>query len=339
MNSKNIIAIKNEKIRCTCMKCLNEYDESHLHMIHIPGMGYGSGFDLTDMVLILCDDCYKESIKDEPNLWNMKVVPFLGDLKSEEEKKDDIGDLFAEYEFDNKMWDYIRSLPLAGKELVDNRLSKYMGRISKINGQDWIDMQLGEGSYEMYKKNGWVSPQERKSYHENYERCVHVKNVISAGGNKNSHCFINPLVTGLFGGKCLTHGQGHGCYQCNYFIERKGKIETFNDREVCIKDYEQLEQLGTEMKPDNRRKRLSIIKYKHGRRIVDAVVIRVESKRVFIVDRDDFMAVLKGKKQIKNINTKWIDESNYLAYLGDLDKSRETTLKEIEDKAKALNEK
>ena len=74
MNSKNIIAIKNERIRCTCMKCLNEYDESHLHMIHIPGMGYGSGFDLTDMVLILCDDCYKESIKDEPNLWNMKVV-------------------------------------------------------------------------------------------------------------------------------------------------------------------------------------------------------------------------------------------------------------------------
>lgn len=35
MNSKNIVAIKDERIKCTCMKCLNEYDENHLHIIHI----------------------------------------------------------------------------------------------------------------------------------------------------------------------------------------------------------------------------------------------------------------------------------------------------------------
>lgn len=74
-------------------------------------MGYGSGFDLTDMVLILCDDCYKESIK-----------------------------------------------------------------------------------------------------------CAHVKNVISTGGNKKSHCFINTIVNGLFGGKCLGNEQGYGCYKCEHFI-------------------------------------------------------------------------------------------------------------------------
>ena len=67
MNSKNIVPIKQEKIGCTCMKCLKEHKEEEMHLIHIPAMGYGSGFDGFDALIILCDDCYKDSIKEHPD--------------------------------------------------------------------------------------------------------------------------------------------------------------------------------------------------------------------------------------------------------------------------------
>ncbi len=177
MNSKKKVAIKKEKIACTCMKCLKENKKENMHLIHIPAMGYGSGFDMFDTVIVLCDDCYKESIKNIPGLWSMVERPYTvhfeknSNLTEEERKKKkeekgitgldviydrDIDDTYFEYEHEREMYDYINNLPIEGQELVYNRLGEKRGSFCEHDPQEWIDYYLGELSYELCKKNHWV---------------------------------------------------------------------------------------------------------------------------------------------------------------------------------------
>ena len=254
MNSKNVFPIKDEKIPCTCVKCLKEFDKEKLHIIHIPPMGYGSGFDLTDVVFILCDDCYKESIKNNPELWSMKTEVYTvhyyknDNLSVEEREKnkvdvistdeflvpidmqndvvytEDFESAFSKYIYEEEMLNYFDNLPLVGAEVVMNRLWAHHCSLHPSDPQEWIDYQLGELPYEQCKKNHWVSPEEIKSYQVFFGRCVHVKNIIYSDGSRDCHCFINRRVTGKYGGKCSSAGVG--CYKCEHFKEREGDVET-----------------------------------------------------------------------------------------------------------------
>ena len=193
MNSKNIVPIEKDKILCTCMKCLKEGKKEDMHIIHIPEMGYGSGFDGFDTLVILCDDCYKESTKDIPHLWDMEektriVVYKENDHLTDEEREanktstktyaedylvpidmqndviytEDCENHFDEYKYEDEMFAYIRSLPLQSQELVYNRLDRGLFSRGGHDPQDWIDYYLNELSPEKCKKNYWVYRGENK---------------------------------------------------------------------------------------------------------------------------------------------------------------------------------
>ena len=372
MNSKNKVAIKKEKIACTCMKCLKENKNENMHLIHILSMGYGSGFDMFDTIIVLCDDCYKESIKNTPNLWNMVERSYTvhyeknNHLTDEERKKKkeekgerisldetkvpidmqldviydrDFDETFFEYEHEREMYDYINSLPIEGQELVYNRLGEDRGKSCKHDPQEWIDYHLGELSYELCKKNHWVFKGEFESYQNHYEKCGHVKNVIWNKGGKDSQCFINPLVKGEFGGGCSKVGTG--CYDCEYFKERDKEIETvdlsgiddYNETSKKLRELEFKERVASGVVPKNKRERLSIFKYKKGDEYIDAVVIRIENDKVLIVDREDFRDVLHDRKKAEDIYIHWIDIDNYCSYEGMLVEEREEIINKIEENA------
>ena len=194
MNSKNKVAIKKEKIGCTCMKCLKEFDDSKLHIIHIPQMGYGSGFDGFDTIVILCEDCYKESIKKNPNLWSMKTAyTLIGSEKNEDEQKISIkenvltlneSELYIDmekccnlddfeydyYENEDEMFQYIYSLPVEGRELIYNRLDFGHFAHRKADPQEWIDYEQEELPDELCKKNGWRNITEIKEFKEKHKK-------------------------------------------------------------------------------------------------------------------------------------------------------------------------
>ena len=229
------------------MKCLKEHKEEDMHIIHIPAMGYGSGFDGFDTLIILCDDCYKESIKEHSDFWDMKVKKYTvhheknDDIPLEEKEKNqndrisldktqfpvggiiysaDFDETFEEYLYEKEMFDYIHKLPIEGRELVYNRVERGRHR-RDIDPQEWIDYHLGEASYEVCKKNYWVYKGEIEAYRERYEKCDHVVDIIYKDVSGGSHCLINPTVSGKRGGKC---GASYGCYECKYFKERKGEV-------------------------------------------------------------------------------------------------------------------
>lgn len=367
MNSQNKVAIKKEKIACTCMKCLKENKEEDMHLIHIPSMGYGSGFDMFDTIIVLCDDCYKESTKYISDLWNMVEKPYSvhhkknNDMTEEERKKKkeekgvnisldetrvpidmeldviydrDIDETFFKYEHEREMYDYINNLPIEGQELVYNRLAE-----GKYDPQEWIDYYLGELSYELCKKNHWVFNGEFESYQEHYGRCGHVKNLVWGDGSKGSQCFIHPIVNGKYGGICKDIGTG--CYNCEYFIERRGNVEDIElkDYSSSIKKLESLrekEVLESGIQPKAQRERLSIFKYKNGEDFIDAVVIKIDNNKVLIVDREDFRDVLHNRKKAEDVTIKWIDVDNYCAFISNLVEEREEIIKEIEVKAKIV---
>lgn len=197
MNSKNIAAIKNEKISCTCMKCLRECEDTNIHYIHIPQKGFGSSFDGFDTVVILCDDCYKESIKDNLDLWNMKVkfvsiyndISMNGSSNNKEFDKENVltlneSNLYIDfenciiyddfeydfYEYEKEMLDYIHLLPIQSQELIYNRLDYGVHASRKVDPQEWIDYELEELPDELCKKNGWRTITEINEFREKHKK-------------------------------------------------------------------------------------------------------------------------------------------------------------------------
>lgn len=149
MNSKGIIAIKNEKI---CMKCLNK-DSTHTYDIY--GRGYGSIYDSFDTKFQLCDDC----ADNKYDKWVGEIVEL------------DKDEFIEKYEYEDNIDKLIKSFPLESQELFYNRFSDGSCASYYMNPQDWIDYQLDELSHEKCKEYGLYSSQEIKVYEERFPNC------------------------------------------------------------------------------------------------------------------------------------------------------------------------
>jgi hypothetical protein len=205
---KNNIAIKNPDI--TCCNCLME---GKVHNIHIGAMGYGSGFDNMSTQINLCDDCYN---KTNHEWWKLKRVPtdvgYEGDNHT-----------FYKYEFENEIFNYVKQLPLVGKELFWNRYSYGAYADCNMDSQDWIDYELDILPHQKCKEYDIYSPQEQQAYKDRFPNCKHVKIQVYDDESKSSKC-IN-MAWGDADGNCGSN-MSDKCYMCEYFEERNGEIKT-----------------------------------------------------------------------------------------------------------------
>ena len=124
-----------------CWKCLES--KNNIHKIVIPEMGYGSRFDGESTEIHLCEECYQESIKKNKELWSM-----------EEEDCE-----FSEYKHEKAMLDYIKEMPIQGKQFV---WSEFNSSNWKLDSQDWIDHELEILSHEKCEEYGIWSPEKTK---------------------------------------------------------------------------------------------------------------------------------------------------------------------------------
>jgi hypothetical protein len=207
--SKENIAVHNPDI--TCCNCLKETDK--IHVIQIPSMGYGSGFDGWSTQVNLCDECLA---KTDPEWWKLKIINEYEYMES--------------YEFEDKIFKYVGSMPLAGKELFWNRYStdNYL-----MKSQDWIDYELGILPHEKCKEYGCYSHDEIKAYEERFPKCQHPVNRI--WNDKSQACYCPFGSTGDYGQICSCNISDE-CYQCEYFTDRTAPIRDINNDDYD--DYE-----------------------------------------------------------------------------------------------------
>jgi hypothetical protein len=109
-----------------CWKCLQSYDCSNINVINIHELGYGSQFD-GDQELHLCNDCYQESIKNNPKLWNLETKQ--------------VSKYMSKYIYEDEMVDYIDQLPIQGRQFVENEFNPKV--YLEMEPQDWLDKELG----------------------------------------------------------------------------------------------------------------------------------------------------------------------------------------------------
>lgn len=222
-----ILAISNPDK--TCCRCLGEFD--NLKKIHIGALGYGSGFDNNSTQINLCDDCIKYTNKD---WWKLKTKVAFSHGEYD----------FECYEYEDEIFNFVKSLPLAGQELFWNR---YSTDNYTLDSQDWIDYELDILPHEKCKEYGMYSPQERRAYQERFPICGCVQFIIYNDGSQGCHC---PF--GAFGNKDGT-AEGHQtqskCYECDKFELRQGEIMTVELKEEEIKrTQDQLDRLRKKLK-------------------------------------------------------------------------------------------
>ena len=167
MNSKGIVALKDTSV---CMKCLKK-KATHTYTIY--GRGYGSSFDMSDTKFQCCDDCDKPEYEE----WFNETEVMDGYVET--------------YQHEEKIWDLIKSLPLEGQELFENRFDSDGYH---MDAQDWIDYQLDELPNEKCNKYGFYSPEEKKAYKERFPNCECVIIEKYSDGSQSSHCPYGAFV-------------------------------------------------------------------------------------------------------------------------------------------------
>ena len=210
-----VLAIPNHE--GLCWKCLQSFNKSKIHNIVIPSMGYGSSFDGWSTEINLCNDCYKESIKDNTELWSL------------EENHDLYGEGYGEeYKFEEEIFNYINSLPIQGKQFVCNEFINGWNTNHTMNSQDWIDYKLDILPHDKCKEYGYYSPDEKKAYKERFPTCQYPVNIIYDDNSKGCKCPFG--VHGKYGQKCNEQSY-EGCYKCQYYKERTKSIIDVSDDE------------------------------------------------------------------------------------------------------------
>ena len=210
MNSKNIVAIKN--VKGICFKCLKEHKESEIHKIHIPSAGYGSYFDNLSTELQLCDSCYADTNSE---WWKFESVPYT----------EECGEV---YKYDNEICDYLKMLPLQGRELVWNRFSYGAGIICNMDSQDWIDYELSELSHNKCKEYGFYSPDEVKAYKERFTTCQYPMNRVCNDGSVGCWC---PYGASGKKDQQINENMSRECYRCKQYKKRETPILSVNDND------------------------------------------------------------------------------------------------------------
>ena len=131
MNNKNIKSVKNNKL---CMNCLKE---EYTKKYYIKSRGFNSIFDGYKTHLQVCSKCDKEEFK----IW-FNEQPSTYDGYCEE------------YEYEDKILEFIHNLPLQSQELFFNTFNSNEQYF--IDAQDWIDYQLDELSHEKCNEYGLI---------------------------------------------------------------------------------------------------------------------------------------------------------------------------------------
>ena len=202
-----------------CFKCLKEHDKINKYKIY--GRGYGSCFDNENTTLQLCDECN-----------NKELEKWFNEIPKE-------NDYYEEYKYENNIIDYVNKLPIQGRELFKNQISD--GAYSyNIDSQDWIDIELGIASDEIYKKNGMYSPSEVKAYHDRFPTCKKVYLKTYSDGSAVCMCAL-----GAFGdkdGNCESNIWS-SCYNCKLY-EKKN----FDEKLKEIKDFKLTKENINEVK-------------------------------------------------------------------------------------------
>ena len=209
-NENKPLAIQNPEN--TCFKCLQD---KQVHKICIPSLGNGSYFDNFSSRVYLCDTCLRQHTNLE--WWKLETI----------ENKEDWYEIY--YKYEKEILEFINTLPIQGQELFHTRFAH--GDKSYMEGQDWIDYELGILPHEECDKYGYYSPQEKDAYHKQYPICDKVKIVVYEDGSKGSRCPFG--TSGNKDGTSEGHQTQSGCYKCKLFVERNGEIEIMN-----IEDYE-----------------------------------------------------------------------------------------------------
>lgn len=209
MNSKGIKAVTDTKI---CMKCLKK-KASHFYSLY--GRGYGSIFDEFNSKVQLCDDCNDENVK----IWIEE--------KGKWDKEDFCGE---EYEYEDKLEDFLESLPIQGRELFHNRFGTGSNALYNMEPQDWIDFELDELPHKVCKKYGFYSKEEKDAYHERFPNCKCVTITKYSDGSSGSDC--HNMARGDGEGKCGLNCYNE-CYMCTDYEPRTSEIEIIDE----VEDY------------------------------------------------------------------------------------------------------
>lgn len=161
MNSKGIVAVKDETI---CMKCLKK---KATHTYYIRYRGYGSLFDDVNTKFQCCDDCDKPEYDE----WFNEKEVMHGYVET--------------YQHEDEIFNFIYNLPLESQELFENRFD-YMAY--KMDSQDWIDFKLNELPHERCKEYELYSPKDREAYITKFTTYEYVMNVTYDDNSKASWC-------------------------------------------------------------------------------------------------------------------------------------------------------
>lgn len=131
--------------RSLCHKCLEDKDNIKIYGIY--HRGYGSLFDNDNETIQICDTCRK-GIEVDLDKW-INEIPKC------------IDGVMEEYKHEEKLVDFINNLPIQGREIVINQTS-WGSCAENMDSQDWIDIELGIASDDVYKRNGMYTPSEMK---------------------------------------------------------------------------------------------------------------------------------------------------------------------------------
>jgi len=186
-----------------CMKCLKD---TEVTKIVVGPLGYGScGFDMTQTIIQLCNDCLS---KTNPDWWKLEII---------ELDKESFGiSGLSKYKYEKEIVSFVNTLPIEGKELYHNRFDVYSSL--KMAPQDWIDYHLDILSHQKSKEYGLYSPEEKKAYAERFSVCKHVTINIEKSGLRNSSCHCGASGdTDRFGNVKISRNISDECYHCSQF--------------------------------------------------------------------------------------------------------------------------
>lgn len=199
-----IIAIENPENVCFC--CLAK--EDFISTFVFKSLGYGSRFDGRETKLQLCKTCLD---KTEPRWWRLDIV------KSKTQFAED-SDLEC-YKYEDEILAFIKTFPLQGRELFENRFMIDQWNGFKMKPQDWIDYELDILPHDKCQEYMIFSPDEKRAYKKRFPVCKEVFCVIYRDGSYGCRCDHGAFGKFNFStNEVECHSQiSKDCYFCNYF--------------------------------------------------------------------------------------------------------------------------
>lgn len=202
MKDKSVGYIKNRED--LCHKCLESKDDIKVYSTY--GRGYGSKYDNCNESVQLCNQC-RHSIEEDLDKWFNETCEYE--------------DYTETYKYEEKIIEFIKSLPVEGREIVENQTASGANAYY-CDSQDWIDIELGIAEDEVYKRNGMYSPSEINAYKERFPTCKHVYLKVWSDGSTSSKCSIDSSVSGNGDFTCGLNI----CEEC-YYCDRYEKKDEF----------------------------------------------------------------------------------------------------------------